>query len=141
MSQGSPLSLFDRILYGVRLLLHLMLIGTTCWMADLEIRTALADPDLPDRAAAFLGGGYALGAILGLISLLSTFIVRRIHRAMSSVFVCLLMLIVLLASFSDVVMGGWSSWAGDDPAQAAVMMAMLGGSAVTLGVEALCRRP
>jgi len=141
MSQGSTASVFDGILYWVRLLLHLMLIGATCWMADLEIRTALADPDLPDRAAAFLGGGYGLGAVLGLLSLLSTFIFRGIHRAISSVFVCVLMLLVLLASFSDVVMGGWSSWAGDDPAQAAVMMLMLGGSAVTLGVEALCRRP
>jgi hypothetical protein len=141
MSQGSPLSLFDKILYWVRLLLHLLLIGTTVWMADLEIRTALADPDLPDVAAALLGGGYGLAGVLGLVSLLSTFIVRGIHRAISSVFVCLLMLLVLLASFSDVVMGGWSSWAGDDPAQAAVMMAMLAGSAVTLGVEALYPRP
>ena len=140
MSQGSPLSLFDRMLYWVRLLLHLMLIGATCWLANLEIRTALADPEMPDLAAAFLGGGYGLGAVLGLISLVSTVIVRGIHRAISSVFVCLLMLLVLLASFSDVVMGGWSSWAGDDPAQAAVMMAMLAGSSVTLGVETLCRR-
>ena len=77
MSQGSPLSLFDKILYWVRLLLHLMLIGSTVWMADLEIRTALTDPDLPDVAAALLGGGYGLAGVLGLVSLLSTFPSRR----------------------------------------------------------------
>ncbi len=138
MSQGSSPSVFGRVLGWVRLLLHLMLIGTTGWMATTELRAALAE--IPDRAAAFHGVGYGLAAVLGLISLASICMVRGIHRAMSSVFLCLLILLILLASFSDVVMGGWSNWAGEDAAQAAVMMAMLAGSSVTLGVEALCRR-
>ena len=120
------------------MLLHLLLLATTGWILTTELLTTLGVDR--NRASAIFMAGFGLAVVLGLISTFSLFAGRVIHRPSSSLFFSQVILLVLLSVFSQLIINGWPSWAGDDPLQGPLMVTMFSGSVVALGVEALCSR-
>ncbi len=120
------------------MLLHLLLLATTGWILTTELLTTLGVDR--NRASAIFMAGFGLAVVLGLISTFSLLVGRVIHRPTSSLFFSQVILLVLLSVFSQLIINGWPSWAGDDPLQGPLMVTMFSGSVVALGVEALCSR-
>ncbi len=131
-------SLPARVLGKARVLLHLLPGVATGWVAYTEVSTLLADAG--DRATAMLAGGVGLAALLGLTSLVSLFVGRVIHRAVSTLFFGVAGLMALLVIFADLLIDGWSVWTTEDPLRCAVMLTILAGSGLGLIVEVFCRR-
>ena len=125
------------LLSQFRLLLHLLLVSTTGWITYEALRVVIGEE--PDRNAAMLLGGFGLAAVLGLTSLVTIFLGRRIHPAVSKLFFGLAILMVLLSIFAELMIAGWTSWWGENPVQCIVMLSMVGCSGLALGAEVLCR--
>ena len=121
-----------------RLLLHLVLVSTTGWTTYEALRVVLGEQ--ADHNAAMLLGGFGLAAVLGLASLVTIFLGRSIHPAVSKLFFGLAILMAMLATFAELMIAGWSDWSGENLLQCIVMLSILGGSGLALGAEGLCRR-
>jgi hypothetical protein len=93
----------------------------------------------PDHNAAMLLGGFGLAAVLGFTSLVTIFLGRRIHPAVSKLFFGLAILMVLLTIFAELMIVGWAAWSSENPVHCIVMLSMLGCSGLALGAEVLCR--
>jgi serine/threonine protein kinase len=127
-----------RLLGFIRLLNHILLIApvTTASVMQLQELTE----GFGDRATAILASGFGFAALLGLLSMVSLYVGRRMHRVVSTLFFGLTAVIMLLNIFSELLTTGWSQWTGDDPVQCAVMLSMLTLSGLGLTVEHFCHR-
>ena len=85
-------------------------------------------------------GGFGLVAVLGLTSLFTIFLGRRIHPAVSKLFFGLAILMASLATFAELMIAGWTVWSSENLLPCIAMLTMIGGSGLALGVEVLCRR-
>jgi hypothetical protein len=63
---------------------------------------------------------------------LSIFGRRPLYDAVTSLYFALAPLIILMVIFSELIIGGWSSWTGNDGLQCALMLTMLGAGSVGL---------
>ena len=79
-----------------------------------------------------LGLGFSAAVVLGVLSLLSIFGRRPVYNAITSLYFALAPLIILQVIFAELIIGGWSSWTGNDGFQCALMLTMLGGGSVGL---------
>ncbi len=127
-----------RLLGYARVLLHLLLIMPVTAVAIMEL-SEIRDGS-GDQATAILLAGFGLATVLGLVSILTLFVLRVTHRTVSILFMGLTVIIMLLNIFSELLTTGWSDWTGDDPLQCAMMMSMLGLSALGLVLEHFCHR-
>jgi len=126
------------LLSQFRLLLHLLVVSTAAWTAYEALGVVMREQ--ADRNAAMLLGGFGLAAVLGLISLVTVFLGRRIHPAVSKLFFGQTILMLLLTIFAELMIAGWTTWSGENLLQCIVMLSMLGCSGLALGAEVMCRR-
>jgi hypothetical protein len=138
-SMAHPVPPLGKRMLGLsRVLTNFMLLTPVVIAAVSQIRE-MAGGD-GDRATAILATGFGAAALLGLLSIFTMYIGRRIHRAVSTLFFGLTAVIMLLNIFSELLTAGWSEFTGDDPIQCAIMLAMLLLSGVGLVVEHFCHR-
>jgi serine/threonine protein kinase len=127
-----------RLLGLSRVLTHFMLLAPVIVVAAGQIREMAGGSG--DRATAILATGFGAAAFLGVLSVFTLYIGRRIHRAVGTMYFGMTAVIMLLNIFSELLTAGWSEFTGDDPVQCAVMLLMLLLSGVGLVVEHLCHR-
>ena len=137
-SSAAPISWGPWLLSQFRLVLHLLLVLTTGWITYEALQIVIGEE--PDHTAAMLLGGFGLAVLLGFTSLVTIFLGRRIHPALSKLFFGLTIFMILLALFAASIIDGWTTWSGENPVQCIVTLSMLGCSVLALGTEALCRR-
>ncbi len=118
------------------MVLHLLLIGPVATVAIMELLVILGGGT--DQATAILLAGFGLAGVLGLLSMLTLFVLRVTHRVVSILFMGLTVIIMLLNIFSELLTAGWSDWTGNDPLQFAMMLSMLVLSPLGLVVEHFC---
>ena len=121
-----------------RLLLHLLLVSTTGWITYESLNVVIGEE--ADHNAAMLLGGFGLAAVLGLTSLVTIFLGRSIHPALSKLFFGLTILMAMLATFAELMVVGWTTWSTENLLQCIMMLSLLGCSGLALGAEVLCRR-
>ena len=133
-----PISWGAWLLSQFRLLLHLLTVSTTGWIAYDALQVMMGEA--ANRTAAMLLGGFGLAVVLGLTSLITIFLGRSIHPAVSKLFFGVAILMTLLTIFAELMIVGWSVWSGENLVQCIVILSMLGCSGLALGAEVLCRR-
>ncbi len=138
VSPADRLPLGKRLLGYLRILLHLVLAVPIITLLTLELRRLLDDDG--DRATAILVIGFGTALFLGLLSFLSLFAARRMHRVVSTLFLGLSAVIMLVAIIAELLTVGWSDFTGDDPVECALMLTMLAASALGFPIELACRR-
>ena len=138
IARGPKPPLGHRLLGHLRLLVHLFLVAPVITAAVMDLLTML--DGFGDRATAILMSGFGIAGVLGLLSILSIFLGRVIHKVVSTLFFGLTALIMFLSILSSLLTDGWSEWTGEDPLQCALMLTMLTLSGVGLLVEYACRR-
>ena len=133
-----PISWGAWLLSQFRLLLHLVLVSAAGWTTYVALRVVIGEE--ADRNAAMLLGGFGLAAVLGLMSLVTIFLGRGIHPAVSKFFFGLTILMAMLATFAELMVVGWTTWSTENLLQCITMLSMLGCSGFALGAEVMCRR-
>jgi hypothetical protein len=137
-ASGPPLSFGKQLLGYVRLFIHVLLLAPVAAVSVMELKELTEG--YGDRATAILMCGFGIAAFLGLLSMVSLFVGRRIHRVVSTLFFGLTAVIMLLNIFSELLTVGLSEWTGDTPGQCALMLSMLVLSGLGLLVEFSCYR-
>jgi hypothetical protein len=127
-----------RLLGHLRLLIHILLAAPVITASVMQFREMSGG--YGDRATAILACGFGAAALLGLLSMVTLYVGRRIHRAVSTLFFGLTAVIMLLNIFSELLTAGWSEWTGDDPVQCGIMLSMLVLSGLGLAIEHFCHR-
>jgi hypothetical protein len=127
-----------RMLGLSRVLTHFMLLTPVIIVAVEQIREMAGG--YGDRATAILATGFGAAALLGLLSVFTLYIGRKIHRVVSTLFFGLTAVIMLLNIFSELLTAGWSEFTGDDPVQCAIMLLMLLLSGIGLVIEHFCHK-
>ncbi|MEE8459561.1 MAG: hypothetical protein V3S08_06795, partial [Phycisphaerales bacterium] len=97
-SSAPPISWGPWLLSQFRLVLHVLLLSTTGWITFEAFR--VMSSEYPDQTAAMLLGGFGLTVLLGLTSLVTIFLGRRIHPAVSKLFFGMTIFMVSLAVFA-----------------------------------------
>ena len=93
-----------------RLLMHLMVVSATGWITYNALQALPGE--FADRSTAMVLGGFGLAAVLGLTSLVTIFVGRSIHHAVSKLFFGLAILMVALTVFAELIIQGWATWSG-----------------------------
>ena len=93
-----------------------------------------------DQSAAILMPAFGTATLLGLVSLGSLFVLRPIHRTVSTLFFGLSGLITLGNICSKLLTEGFSGWREDHPLEFAIMVSLLALCATGLVVELVCHR-
>ena len=125
------------MLAWTRLALHLMLLAPLVVVAAIQLQGVLADQT--DQAKAILTAGFGLAVLIGLVSLITLYVVRAAHGLASTLYFGVAAVIMLTNIFSAVLAFGWSEWTGNEPFQCALMLSMLGAGVLGLIIEFACR--
>lgn len=133
-----PITWGPWLLSQFRLVLHLAVVSATGWIVYDAVQVMAAEQ--AGRSTAMLLGGFGLAAVLGLTSLVTIFLGRGIHHAVSKLFFGLVIFMVLLATFAELMIVGWPTWSAENPVQCVLALSMAGCSGLALGAELLCRR-
>ena len=88
-----------------------------------------------DQATRLPGAIFLVGAVLGLVSLLTLPGRRPGHRVIHNVFCGLAVVFILVIMLGELLVGGWSHWTGDDWLQSTLMLSMLVSGALGLLLE------
>jgi hypothetical protein len=135
---GPSISWGPWLLSQFRLLLHFLMLSTTGWITYEALQVMMGE--VPDHTAAILLGGFGLTVVLGLTSLITIFLGRKIHPAVSKLFFGLTIFVVSLAVFAALMVDGWTIWSSENQLQCIMTLSMLGCCCFALGAEYLCRR-
>ena len=136
--RGRKASAGKGIVGKLRIAIHICLLGLVAAVFITQIVTIQSGSG--DQSAAILMPAFGTATLLGLVSFGSLFVLRSIHRTVSTLFFGLSGLITLGNICSKLLTTGASDWRGDHPLQFALMISLLVLSATGLVVELVCHR-
>ena len=130
---GTPGTEPSPLLSFMRVMLHLILLITVSLATVIELPAVMAGGN--EDSTWLLGMGFCATAIFGALSLVTLFGRRPAHYMIRKIFCGMGAAIILFIIFSQLVIGEWSRWTGDDRMQCLLMLSMLVAGAVGLLVE------
>ena len=89
----------------MRLMLHILLLAAVTTFAVKELLTLVGGSG--DGAGTILMSGFGLAVGLGVLSLVSLFVMRAMHHMVSTMFFGVTLLVMLLSMFSELLMVAW----------------------------------
>ena len=101
--------------------------------------TTLRD-DEGDQVTHILLSAFAAALLLGMLSVLSVFWARVIHRMVSTLFFGLAGMMMLVIICAVLLSDGWTEWIEEDSLEATLLLSMVGASTLGLLIEYLCHR-
>jgi hypothetical protein len=122
----------------MRVMLHLILLTTVSLATVIEFPAVMAGAN--DDSTWLLGMGFCTTAIFGALSLVTLFGRRPMHFMFRKIFCGMGAAIILFIIFSQLVIGEWSQWTGDDRMQCILMLSMLVAGSVGLLTERAWRQ-
>jgi hypothetical protein len=137
-SRAPRASFGARLLGYIRLVIHILVVAPVAMVSLMELVTFLRDEG--DQATAILMPAFGIATLLGLVSVMSLFVARVVHRAVSTLFFGVMVVIMLVNIFAGLLTDGSFGWTGDEPLQCALMLWMLGLGALGLIIEFACHR-
>jgi len=117
----------------MRVMLHLILLITVSLAAVIEFPAVMAGGN--EDSTWLLGLGFLATAALGALSLVTLFGRRPAHYLVRKLFCGMGAGIILFIIFSQLIVGEWSGWTGNDPLQCLLMLSMLVAGATGLFAE------
>ena len=117
----------------MRVMLHLILMTAVSFAAVLEFPAVMAGAR--EESTWLLGVSFCAIAVVGALSLVTLFGRRPAHYLFRKLFCGMGAAIILFIIFSQLIVGEWSRWTGDDGLQCLLMMAMLVSGSVGLLTE------
>ncbi len=117
----------------MRVMLHLILMTAVSFAAVIEFPVVMAGAH--EDSTWLLGLSFCATAVVGALSLVTLFGRRPAHYVIRKLFCGMGAAVILFIIFTQLVVGEWSRWTGDDGLQCLLMMAMLVSGAVGLLTE------
>ncbi len=126
------------LLSFMRVMLHLILLTTVSFAAVIEFPAVMAGAR--ENSTWLLGLSFCATAVVGALSLVTLFGRQPIHFLVRKLFCGMGAGIILSIIFSQLVVGDWSRWTGNDGLQCLLMLSMLASGATGLLVERVWRQ-
>ncbi len=120
----------------MRAVLHLVLLSAVGFAAVIELPTLIGGGD----STWLLGLSFCVATVLGVLSLFTLFGRRPAHYLFHNLFCGMGAGIILFIIFSQLLLGEWSRWTGNDPLQCLLMLGMLVSGVAGLLAERSWRR-
>ena len=127
-----------RLLGHLRVILHCVVLGSIITGGVIHLTTLLDDDG--DQVTYILMSAFGATLLLGIMSVVSIFWARVLHRMSSTLFFGLSSMMMLVIICAMLLSEGWTRWIEQDSLVATLLLSMVGASAWGLLIEFLCRR-